>query len=66
MIAHSLRIVAPARDRDHARAPLILRISARYANHATHLLQLLALSAIPNTVTATYLSSRACSDACGR
>jgi O-antigen/teichoic acid export membrane protein len=57
MIALSLRIVAPLAIVIALGAPLILRIfGPSYANHATHLLQLLALSAIPNTVTATYLS----------
>jgi O-antigen/teichoic acid export membrane protein len=57
MIALSLRIVAPLAIVITLGAPLILRIfGPAYANHATHLLQLLALSAIPNTVTATYLS----------
>lgn len=57
MIALALRIVAPLAIVIALGAPLILRIfGPAYANHATHLLQLLALSAIPNTVTATYLS----------
>jgi O-antigen/teichoic acid export membrane protein len=57
MIALALRIVAPLAILIAIGAPLILRVfGPAYANHATHLLQLLALSAIPNTVTATYLS----------
>jgi O-antigen/teichoic acid export membrane protein len=57
MIALALRIVAPLAIVIAIGAPLILRIfGPEYANHSTHLLQLLALSAIPNTVTATYLS----------
>jgi O-antigen/teichoic acid export membrane protein len=57
MIALSLRIVVPLAIVITLGAPLILRIfGEKYAHNATHLLQLLALSAIPNTVTATYLS----------
>jgi O-antigen/teichoic acid export membrane protein len=57
MIALALRIVAPLAIVIALGAPLILRLfGPAYANHATHLLQLLALSAIPNTITATYLS----------
>jgi O-antigen/teichoic acid export membrane protein len=57
MIAHSLRIVAPLAVFVALTAPLVLRVfGPAYSHHATHLLQLLALSAIPNVVTATYLS----------
>ena len=57
MITHSLRIVAPLALFVAITAPLLLRILPQdYSSHATRLLQLLALSAIPNVVTATYLS----------
>jgi O-antigen/teichoic acid export membrane protein len=57
MITHSLRIVAPLAIFVAITAPLLLRILPQdYSSHATRLLQLLALSAIPNVVTATYLS----------
>ncbi len=57
MIKHSLRIVAPLAFLIALAAPFVLRIyGPAYSNHATRLLQLLALSAIPNAVTATYLS----------
>lgn len=57
MIQHSLRIVAPLAIVIALVAPLVLRIyGPAYSHHATRLLQLLALSAIPNAVTATYLS----------
>jgi O-antigen/teichoic acid export membrane protein len=57
MIKHSLRIVAPIAVVIALGAPLILRVfGPAYSAHATHLLQLLALSAIPNAVTVTYLN----------
>jgi O-antigen/teichoic acid export membrane protein len=57
MIRHALRIVAPLAVLVALSAPFVLRIyGPAYANHATHLLQLLALSAIPNAVIATYIS----------
>lgn len=57
MIKHSLRIVAPLAIVIALSAPFVLRIyGPAYSNHATRLLQLLTLSAIPNAVTATYLS----------
>lgn len=57
MIVHSLRIVTPLALIVALAAPLALRLwGEEYADNATTLLQLLALSAIPNAVTATYLS----------
>ncbi|HEY3724783.1 MAG TPA: phosphotransferase [Acidimicrobiia bacterium] len=56
-IKHSLRIVAPLALLIAISAPLVLRIyGPAYSHHATRLLQLLALSAIPNAVTLTYLN----------
>jgi hypothetical protein len=57
MVKHSLRIVAPLAIFIAVFAPLLLRIyGPAYSHHATRLLQLLALSAIPNAVTLTYLN----------
>ncbi len=57
MIKHALRIVVPLALLIAISAPLVLRIyGPAYSNHATRLLQLLALSAIPNAVTLTYLN----------
>ncbi len=57
MIQHSLRIVAPLAIFIAVFAPWLLRIyGPAYSHHATRLLQLLALSAIPNAVTLCYLN----------
>ncbi len=58
MIKHTLRIVAPLAMLIALAAPLMLRVYGPgvLEHHATHLLQLLALSAIPNAVTLTYLN----------
>ena len=57
MIKHSLRIVAPLSIFIAVFAPLLLRIyGPAYSHHTTRVLQLLALSAIPNAVTLTYLN----------
>jgi len=56
-LVHSLRIVVPLSLAIAAGAPLVLRaFGSDYAAHATHLLQLLTISAIPNAVVVTYLS----------
>ncbi len=56
-LVHSLRIVVPLAIGVSICAPLALRaFGADYAAHATHLLQLLTLAAIPNAVIVTYLS----------
>ncbi len=57
MIKHTLRIVAPLSLVIALAAPLILRIyGPNFSAHSTRLMQLLALSAIPNAVTLTYLN----------
>jgi O-antigen/teichoic acid export membrane protein len=56
MVGHALRIVGPLAALLVLAAPLVLRIlGPQYADHATLLLQLLVLSAIPNVVVTTYL-----------
>jgi O-antigen/teichoic acid export membrane protein len=57
MIVHALRIVVPLAVLVALAAPLVLRVLGQdYADNATLLLQLLALSAIPNVVITAYLS----------
>ena len=56
-LAHALRIVVPLAAVLALGAPLVLRaFGTDYASHATRLLQLLAISAIPNAIVNTYLS----------
>ena len=61
-LAHSLRIVVPLVVGDRGRCAVACcgRSGADYASHATRLLQLLTLAAIPNAVVVTYLSVAAC------
>ncbi len=56
-LTHSLRIVVPLSVAIALGAPLVLQaFGTDYSVHATRLLQLLTLSAIPNAVVVTYLS----------
>jgi O-antigen/teichoic acid export membrane protein len=56
-VVHALRIVVPLAVILVIAAPYVLRIEGRdYAIHATRLLQLFAIAAIPNVFVATYLN----------
>ena len=56
-LTHSLRIVVPLAAGIALGAPLVLRaFGAEYAAHASHVLQLLTIAAIPDAVIITYLS----------
>lgn len=57
MVLHALRLVVPLALLLAFAAPLVLAmLGPEYADHATMLLRLLVLSAIPNVVVTAYLS----------
>jgi O-antigen/teichoic acid export membrane protein len=57
MVVHAMRLVVPLALLLALAAPLVLAVlGPKYADHATVLLQLLVLSAIPNVVVTAYLS----------
>ncbi len=56
-VKHCLALVVPLAAGLCVAAPLVLRVYGKgYADHATHLTQLFALSAVPGVFVSTYLS----------